>query len=1008
MSVINFPSFSSKIKYSDVLISFFNDNNIKLSSSSFSLQILRDYYEKDIEFFYIIKSHLEVYGFNFNIDNGNIFLPNIDNQNHTYIYTDREGYLNPLEINKLGLWGFFSSFKSMKYSDLNYLPLERLKSVSKFSDNLDNLVYRIGYNLETTKKPEKIKIRNKEKVFTPVILDNNEEINYIRDINIKIPCFYIDIITTVPKLSDELISRIFNLGIKKISDLVTISNKPMEFCRSLDLNNDYSINLLYKLLLKIKKFNNSLFEDQNMFLNIKTTNVDINLNNVGLYNKEINFLKSRNINNLESLFDIDETTRIDIFRNDNFNINLFYYDINLIFKRALDYLNTNLTFYENEKINNHYLYKIKSFHSFENSILIDENERKIRLEIISARDKGITFEKLGNKYNLTRERIRQIEKIIINKIEKPIRNITNSIFKYNNYIPIYIVEKYIGMLSYFRRNKKYVIDEELGIIVQKSHYQYISRKVQEIISNLDKETIKLERLMNDNSLTLNYSLNNINLYKNNNTEWLPPKKTLREHGVIFLHSLGKEGFNLRDNFNDAKKYFHAVGVETVTERNVLAYITDNQSSYLIGLSKYAHVDYITSDQLKIMERIISQLEIPEEGIPFKTIYKENKEILNLKDIDSYIHLYGIASKFYTSQDVRFTGRSMILQKNHDFGTQTDNILNYLKENKNIASMSTLSRMFHLKETSVNNMKDLYRFDSETIVNNQYFTFDSSEKYKVKQIIDRLLLEKEFVHAEDIFNEIYFDKSINDFLSRNKIARRSDRLIYFLRYYYGEDYHFTIMISTISTKDNKYTSYSDIFKKLLKNNSFTRKDLKEIADKYFIRSSLTISDFIKNSTVQINKNEYILKEEHKQDKDLGEMIINHLNIKFKDNITILSKEIIRELKKVNIADYYWDKPEMLISLIEKNSDNKWIGVNNDMGQFNTNSNLIIVNNNKNKFDNVTFSELIIEVISSLNLGYLTSEDINNYLYDNEFINRFFSEELVYKIFKNHIVNGLIKV
>lgn len=1020
---ITFPRFASDMNYSNRISAFFNKNSISLTDEFFDANLLTNLYNEDPYDYYLIKLELELKGFLFN---DSIYSDDIDYSNYSYLYCDDESVFTAFELNKLSLWSLFSKNEYFKKDFLNYIPLDRFSLNIKFDNEIMSLLDDLGISV--------IKYKYEDKNNNVLHINEKSNTAYNEStLNITgkkyQPKFIMDFFLSFVNMSNNLIESFSNYSLKTINDFLKLTTAEIsDILTNISVHYDYSFNLFYTNLTNFmdrkKEFItyfelnedelisfNSINQDnylinelENYFYIIDFDDYDesqIYLNNLGLYSDEMEVLSNFKISNVFQLSDLNyDLSLYDFYIRDNTNNLLidFASIFNKIFKIELNTRTQYLKKYRLTNILNVLNYNIEKINSYDHNRVKSQNNNYVLRE----RELGRTLESIAVDLGLTRERVRQIENSSIQRAEIDFELILSTIFKYMNYIPIDVIYKLPGLITFIKRkkNNEYFIDEKIGIVVA----TYTNNKIVTYYDDWDytnedfyKNLLLIKEQFN---IDLSYYHKYIYLSSDNNYR---PTKLKSVIGDEILLSMGEKGFNINEDLNIAFEYYEKHKIIDMTERAIIALVTSRTNSVLIDLSTYMHTSYVDKKQIDLVCEIVDNLEISYYDVFFRDVYVNYEDKLNSKGINNYIHFYGIASKYYTNQEYEFTGRGMGIRLKNNVDDY-NNLVNILKKHGNIINIDKLVDDYGIIETSINNNPDVYRLDSKHVVTKEFFSITPDEKKYIDSIIEKNIFEKRFCHGSDIYEEIVHDVNYNDFIRRNNIDLSISRLIYTLYYYFGEKYNFSHISESITNKDFHLRNYSNLLEIHFKGREFSKLQVQQACDYYKIDSILTLNEFLKSKTYKDSKGIYRLLSDENISEEMAIEVINFVNQNFEKNEYVFVEDIISKLKLNNFDESYYNNRELLYLTIIEYSNNKWIGIRNDVFAHVYNSNAIIYNNSDNVSE-LLFTDFLIKLIKDkFNNFFITEDEINDYLIGYGFIINRLSSTRMRKIFDEYYENG----
>jgi hypothetical protein len=1004
---------------------FFNLNAINTDDEYFNLELLRKLSKSDIKMFYRLKLELELKGFNFGLTNG-FFAYDVDYEDYEYLYTENVSSFSPFELQKLGLWEVISGLNRYEKSFYNYSPLERLVMYAKYQSNFKELLNNSGFKIISVTPV--VEIQEEERVID----SDFRAIELEEDTNIFVSKKILQVMSMFRKISPELRLFLINNGIKTISDLLDINSIDLKKTLSKYNNqSDYTLNILTRSFDELKTYLSDIKRKYNLDeTNLKKTltnyefakqiynNEKLNsefvyldkdilrkydfdfINVVGLYEKEINLLVKLNMEKLTRIFNINEYTNIEYYCSKEYEFEDYYYDFYFLIEKIYGELNDccdQHPVFAEKNLQSLYLFPSKE--EYLTKIKVGYNKNTIN--ILRQRDNGLTLQKVGSKYDVTRERIRQIQKKFVSDNQRYINSIIKKIILKFNYLPMEVLHSYPGFITTVADLNLLEFDSIVGVFISKNILNRINQQLEEW--NPSKNLYEIvEEIRVKTKVDLLYSIVNIQKDKT-----IIPNKSLREVGEEYLLTKGILGWRIHEDTEEIIEFFSKYNKQIKGKRNIVSYITDNESAILYNLGKYIHKDNVDSRHIDAMKTVIANVTFSEYGNNAKDIFDENKSYLVENGILNYYYLYGLTREFYKEQKLVFTGRSMRIGLEETLDPAQNIIVSYLKENNNIANIKTLKSKLSIDDVTIQQSKSIYKLDANTIVTEDFFSINDLEEEKIIETIEKYTSLQGYCHTQNIIDDLYFDVEVNSFFKRNKIGKNQSRLIYTLNYYFDDLYSFSVRNTVVVPLGIEVRSYNDLLELHFKDKTFTMEDLKERFNYLKIRSSITQSNIINNNIIKLDKDQYVFKSDFNIDSINVSILYDIMNRYFSNETIVFSKEIIRRLKENELLEELWNKEELLATLINQ-SELPWqkVTVNVFTNAF-SNSEVMLYNNSGLNRE-IMIGEVLIDFVYEKNKGYLTVDDINQILLDYEIITSKVPNGILYDIFSEYNTGGLIRV
>ncbi|TYB31285.1 MAG: hypothetical protein FXF47_04960 [Candidatus Mcinerneyibacterium aminivorans] len=333
-------------------------------------------------------------------------------------------------------------------------------------------------------------------------------------------------------------------------------------------------------------------------------------------------------------------------------------------------------------------------------------------EIIYYRNiKHYTLEKIGDKYNISRERVRQILKKnyksnyfnVINLYLGILKKSLNKrlIIKINSFFNSKEIKEY-DIIKYFLNKKKVKVfkgEYFLDINIKK-----INKLINNVISKIQSKfgKINIEKATIENYLYFEFGKKFSDYTKRNDEclEEIVYSKFVEKNGKLSLKGMNKHkkfkaifknyfsnGFDRKKDTKKFKKYYCKIfcdNIDNISTRNIVSIITRRNNDYLIiDRGVYLHKDHINvkkedlEDIIKNIESIFDKENIYQ--IFCKRLYEDNIETCNRLKIKSYYHLHSLIKIFYPKKFYYPKSPWIYKSNNYEFSTRESDIIDFLKK-----------------------------------------------------------------------------------------------------------------------------------------------------------------------------------------------------------------------------------------------------------------------------------------------------------------------------------------
>lgn len=518
-----------------------------------------------------------------------------------------------------------------------------------------------------------------------------------------------------------------------------------------------------------------------------------------------------------------------------------------------------------------------------NSIVKDEWAKVLDMRFAFNNYKRRTLAEIGNELNLTRERIRQIEKKAVNKliecnkeIEKILYCFYRDInFENNNYITIEEFISYIGdeqLAKYLviimcsdQVNIRY--DETYGIIYNKketSIEDIINEQrdeIPDIIPVKDVEELnKIKKIIIDNEYRV---------YQ----EKIFVKKSINI-SAIYMNEIKENfvsGYDIGSD-NDYNRLLNIVrekygNIEMPSKRSVQAMI-DRYDFIQIDRGKYLHREFASNLPEKLTDEILDYIISNSPIVAYNTIFEIYKNDLEKNGINNRFYLKGVLDEKLPEEFN--TGRDFINTNSDNSGSLYDIMPQIFKAFDAEFTMDDIKE----KMPGLNdyNYENYIRAEEEhgliRIANRTYIYIDKLEineeiKNELKEYIDNLFkaLDSKILTAQKIYASLAIKNK--ELLGKLHITSRFGdfELYYIIKYLYKNEYYFSRPI--ISIEENFNTSAYVLAQEYVKRlERFNYGDVKSYLYKMnlgIIYSYLNFMEDMSENYVQFNKDSMIKKE-----------------------------------------------------------------------------------------------------------------------------------------------------
>lgn len=573
-----------------------------------------------------------------------------------------------------------------------------------------------------------------------------------------------------------------------------------------------------------------------------------------------------------------------------------------------------------------YIMMITKGFSYYEEKLEERISKTEHLEILVQRADGIKLNVIGDSINVTKERVRQIEKTAVDNVLAYASAYLESLYAqgtFNNIIFFNFNEIFyfiasenikkaiIYSLNYYKENNFSIYNKEFSSFINKEKAPVIKRIIKKIkleryfnyydnYSKLNNVLIFEENILDFSiDIYLNYLKNNRYLFKGN-LAYLYGECSINEIIAMVIRDYYPKGIVLDEKgITQFAKFIENLLNYPFKINSALSKIDENNTELILwGKQTRMHINNIglNKEQLNILLSEFKKLMENVDYLLFDEAYSKLQYLLKNTQITDKIKLYGVI-KYYLSNEYYFkkmAARKLELKNQ----TLTDLVYEYIDTHDMCTKEEILNDLFVPKATTL----ALLRENKEIMIINDKYTLFKNIKLE-NNLKENLLFcinsVTEYVHKDILF------ENNNELMNKLNIID-STMLFCLLRYYFNEDYIFNTPYIQNKKYDKPVTIKNillDIFRKhknIVSINDITEEAIEITKAKDFsLVYKLRVSEI---ETFRINKEEITLKENIIFDDIVKYMINNRLNDLFKkENIAFNS-----DLKELSKGLYFYIK------------------------------------------------------------------------------------------------------
>ncbi len=596
--------------------------------------------------------------------------------------------------------------------------------------------------------------------------------------------------------------------------------------------------------------------------------------------------------------------------------------------KLVDYLLNNFSLYSENNFGKYTFINwcyIDLDNELNNYVLNEFKERDF--QIIQSRAQGMTLEKIGKKYNVSRERIRQIEKKVIEKLnswmtrnsffELLIIDLDSKFFISCKKINIYLkkcgdifsyVYQHMDSTNYNKKLNGFILDnnkyDECNTVVDSLPERFTDKEFEQIIKTAEESLNDHDDFIKTIILTEYCKTENV---------YHKSRLTLADIYGEVLKTYFIQGIHISDDkeINLFKKYVFDIYGIMLNQKNRAIGAVISRVGILCdkGIYKFDDGNFISEELVQRIYKYIIDTKAP--ALLTNTVFEKFKSELVNEGVNNRFFLQGILHKKYA--DTLYFRRDYISKDNLFVNLYTQ-INDYIEKFDNPVSKSQIIEAFPgVSEVTVN-----IAVSDESIIN-LFGSYIHAKKIDIaKSDIDYLhsILKKAFktkntIHCKNIF---YYIEKDNPVVLSNNYMFQPFCCYSVLEYLFKDE--FTFDRPYIARLGVEVERSSDVIAKYV-----LESDVLEISDllakaremNYFIQNSLEFIDTCNDTHLMLDK-DHIAKITYigisECDAEEIEMKIDHENIR--GTVAMSELKCLQNLPKINTPWSEW----LIYSIINK--------------------------------------------------------------------------------------------
>lgn len=1024
--------------------SFLDDINKYEEGDTFSIDELRKLYSLSKSLFFHVINELSLYGCNFHSKKENsIFPTDITEESELLTNTTDESF-SPFDLYKCKLWNLCNSYGFKYKKDLNGVYVDRLIYVTKNKDIKERLI-EIGFDIVVNQHKE-----TDENANVP-----NDSVAFVCDLkSVVAPDFFIRIVAFLMGCGPYVYGVLNKAGYQTFRDLLSLNNLEKIYDLMEGDNNYLNGKMLYELSVFMRDLNSAketltnhgysidyLFEtsseDMATFIQEQLCTLNIQNNDNGALEP---FDSCKNIYVSGEIFDYLQLFGVNFFS--QLGADLLDKSLDIFYPKKDLFGITNFNPYI---VIDSVICSIKEKSSTHSPRLLDNELGKMRLfgiaketedrigsayrskdktskviEILNDRSNGKTLEEISKKYNVTRERIRQIEATHLERNRSVYIKALNELFKICPFFDLNETKKIIGLYNFTKNSKEFVQQEDFGLLIKSTDDVIISQ-----ILDANSKSNKANSIFN-----MEVELNGYNFL-------LVPYFISKEKMVLFdpypnfhstksvsmvtiandiLEEKGISGFDLNKDLHEARERFKPYEKEAdrPSDRVVQFRMLRVEGILNVGSSKIAKSKFLTNEQKETCKRILQSYRINKEyGTKADEIFDANKKELKSVGIDNYYFFYGVCS-YYRYCRYYYAGRSLriFLSESHS-KPLVEMVESYMLTHGPIVKSKDLQKALGIKEVGLEQVKIITKYDSDSYILKDKLFIYKNELRALKLLIDQNIKDKGYCLSKDILeSKLAFDPSLNTFLNKNLVKNSGKRLIYLLKTVFErngeayESYYFSHHIDVISLFSNPIKTLPDLVLQHFGSEEFTRQEFDTFLDECELGGDVRRKETIKKYLVLVDEDLYVAAKEYVVDDNELSHINKLISERFSSEPAITTNDALNYLKVAGFETSFKDNPIGLCTALSSIESLEWVRPRLNINLNNKALSVIIANTKLFGTRDITLKDVFIRVVLNENKTYMSYNDIDELLRNYGLISKKMPYDVYLTVFGEYIEDGLV--
>lgn len=659
-------------------------------------------------------------------------------------------------------------------------------------------------------------------------------------------------------------------------------------------------------------------------------------------------------------------------------------------------------------------------------LLTDVRDHSNRKESITERElrcikfrvsKGYTLEQIGQYYNITRERVRQIIEFGIHKIEKILdsNNINTSINltffnksfctveeffdiagEENNVlvrallkskeVKLFSAENSLGIMHFNNSIDLKIIDDFIQELPDRfKFYDYLDDII-EMLNSLGIDDIEMDNI--DRLLISNGFNHYCNYYSRNKMNFVDIFEIVFKDYIIHPLYLDEDGYNLIVKI--CKEYLNFEFESSA--KAVCGRIRDIENIVLVDGKTYQHIDNLSYDKnvIPIIKQYLDQELKLNTTISAQLVMKKYEKELSSYGVKNKYILYSLVSKYLEQYKIGRGNTLEISMSLEELKKTSEDVLIELIDNNygriKISEVIKLTSWVQFKiENTICKSKIVLKI-GEYITSINYLGLNDTVRKTIETVVCKEMDINGFTTTSKLFDKLIVQPDVYDFLKKNNVDK-AEKIGSIIKFVVPET---NGNIRFLYKKDSKYKRFEEvIYDKFL--DICNINEVKDFIYSYGYKG-LSCIGFINNMIsskmyIKISDNELIPASKFELDNSILEKLVEFIEEKFGDKEYLSLNTLAGYKRKLPSIVYSWNM-YLIESILTNNGYNR---VERTIYDIKTERIILVRENSKiSKFDELVYMILkteytgnmheikIYEFLANLGIIYFNSKLVDKKL------------------------------